>query len=669
MSPEEFAKLSGEQPMAPASSGKIISEQEFNIQFGGESDLPTYANGISPNTPINESPVSLDDRFKLGAGNTAGRVKYLRENYGEVQRAKDGDLVVKSNGFWHRVDPNTLDISNPWKLTREIVGDISQAGTKIAATAAQVGLAAATGGASIPAQLAATTVAGAATKGVEGLLGRAFGTYQDTDEGLLRDMAIEGMLNLGGGAIALGMKPAGKFLSDKMGDAVEMIKKAPAASREIFEEGYGSAIGKNGPRSVNFIIEKPEIVKPLIKELADSPVPADEYRKRAVGLIKGAAERVDEAASNFFEAGKTELKTLLPNGFKSQQDAVYKDMLGFFGEKGLAANGKALTQKEVVDQLAAKGISSEWAANPEAFKVVDKVWRSLQDYAKIGSTPGAQGADNLMQMRRSLMSLVNSELETLPSNSIARPFLGQFSQRLEQAIIPKFNLEKPVMAKVVFGDKPALTNNMLESLNASYSQIKNTLKPLSNTMKSASSLGDLAYENAIDSITAQAGRKLAQKSSFDASMELLSKYGSSSGKLAAGNYERLMALDAAKDFVPWIKPGLASKLGGLGSIGAGVFNPAAGAAMLGATALTATPRIGAAIITGTGASKQALQAFFESNKMVRSLTPAARFAFVQTPEAVAKVFQTAYSAPGVKEGIQRQLSTEGLRKIRGEGNR
>lgn len=640
--------------------------QDATPDMQGEK-LPSYANGATAQTAINESPISYEDRLKLSVGNMSGKIQFLKDNYGEVQRTKSGDLSVKVNNVWHRVDPETFSMSDPWKMTKEIVGDVADLAPKILGGGAQVGAAILTGGASIPAQIAASGAVGAAGKGVESVLGRLVGTYQATDEEMLKDIALEGLINAGGATVALGIKPTASFIADKLKVTGKMLAELPEQSKEVITNMYGNVLGKGGARSVNMLADNTSEVTTAIKELAATGNPELAFKQRAVNLIKGAAEQVDTATSNFYGAGKREILNIIPENFTSKQPEVLKNIIGFFDEKGLVEAGKLKARDKVIADMSQKGISSEWAANPEAFKIVSNLWKSVQDFNGIPSVHGKQGAENLFKMRSALMALqeTNATLAEKQGLSVAQTFLGQFGERVQNAIIPIFNTETPIMSKVLGKN----STNLLADLNSSYAGLKNILKPLANTNVSSKTLGDQAYEYAIDNITSQAGRKATVKTAFDTAMDVLAKYGSEEGKKASSNYARLMVYDAAKDFSGWVKPGLISTTATLGVPGALLAGSPAGAIAMGSTALLSSPRVGAAAISSGIAAKDMVKSFMASNAMMRGLTPAARLLLFKTPEAVTNMASTIYSAPAIRDGVNRKLMSEAFNSYTGQGKK
>lgn len=264
---------SGPQQAAPAPSLMEVGVDELE-------EMPSYANGLSPDSPLNTSPLDILDRFKLSAGNKVGKLQYLKAKYQDATMDKAGRFLVQKDDSWYRVDPDGLGSGDAWEMSKELGKDIADrvftgvqgvamAGRSGPATAAIAALANA--GASdgidmllesmpeddvgIKKALAAMGITAAtpmivqgirqikanpmalknlgkgglafgATEAVRTSLGRAFGTYEATPGEQLQDIGFETLLGMGGQIIGLGTKPSYAMLkeaaakvSDTMGTA------------------------------------------------------------------------------------------------------------------------------------------------------------------------------------------------------------------------------------------------------------------------------------------------------------------------------------------------------------------------------------------------------------------------------------------------------------------
>lgn len=104
----------GAQFVAPV--GEQISEDFSEWEL-----LPSYADGSSPDKPINKSPLSDAERLMLAAGNEKGTLNYLKRTYGEAGKDAEGNFIVKQGDLWHRVDPNGLGDRDAWDVTNSVV--------------------------------------------------------------------------------------------------------------------------------------------------------------------------------------------------------------------------------------------------------------------------------------------------------------------------------------------------------------------------------------------------------------------------------------------------------------------------------------------------------------------------------------------------------------------
>jgi hypothetical protein len=189
----------------------------------------------SPDTAVQTSPVGFGDRIRLALGNAKGQIDYLKANYQDAQ-LKDGDLYVKDKGVWHTVDPSGLGDGNGWDIAKEFAGDIADL-TKDAIVGTGQVLGAAAGTAAEP---GVGTVVGAglgasvASAGTAAL-GRILGTYNSDGPGMVKDVALDGLLGMAGEGVALGAQkailPALQRTLSKLGSAdVNGAVKSQAAA-------------------------------------------------------------------------------------------------------------------------------------------------------------------------------------------------------------------------------------------------------------------------------------------------------------------------------------------------------------------------------------------------------------------------------------------------------
>ena len=179
--------------------------------------LPAYANGLDKNAAINRSPVDAIDRLKLAFGDEEGNMQFLKQRFDAVDKDENGNLVVQSQGKWHRVDPGSMDNVDAWTRTTELIGDIADIAPTIGTIGGSLALGAATGGASLVAQAGAFAAFGAGTAAARTSLGRLVGTYEASTEDQLKEVAFESLLNVGGTVIGAGVRPTVSMISKNAG--------------------------------------------------------------------------------------------------------------------------------------------------------------------------------------------------------------------------------------------------------------------------------------------------------------------------------------------------------------------------------------------------------------------------------------------------------------------
>lgn len=157
----------------------------------------------SPDEPINVSPLSLSDRFKMGFGETKDNLSYLKSRYEDAIFDKESEsFLVKKNGFWHKADrsgdsPDPYDVS--WAQSAkefgsdvaDIIGDSLPIVGNVAGDIA---------GAVLPIP-GGTAIGGSIGAGAgitaKHIMGRYLGTYSGDDREIVKDAALETLMSLG----------------------------------------------------------------------------------------------------------------------------------------------------------------------------------------------------------------------------------------------------------------------------------------------------------------------------------------------------------------------------------------------------------------------------------------------------------------------------------------
>lgn len=264
-----------------------LNPKQFDLEFN------------NPDQPINESPVSMVDRAKLALGNTKGQLGYLKNKFDDVKVHPDNGLLVKNKGVWQKVDSSGMDA---WELTNDLVeGAI---GFIPSAVASGVGGAkgAAAGAVAGPVGIVAGSIAGAAgggglAEGIRTSLGRLAGTYEAAPEEQLKDVGIEMLLNAGGQAVGLGVKPtlsmlgkAAKNISKTVG-----LDKLGNATKDVLAGVWGRTTGAGDVATRTLIDQPDEVVGALAKAKNGAGSIADIQTHLRQDQIEAVNEIVDQA--------------------------------------------------------------------------------------------------------------------------------------------------------------------------------------------------------------------------------------------------------------------------------------------------------------------------------------------------------------------------------------
>lgn len=243
----------------------------------GEIDLNVYRKqaGLkefnSPDTPLKSSGlVGLDDRLKLSMGNTKGKVDFLKSKAGieDASFNKEGEIVIKKNGIWEKIEKDGLGSGNYASMARELVGDM--------ADVAGFGLVMGGGLVGSPLGPKGMALGSMGGEGVRTALGQLVGTYSDvslTEDGstkvslnAVKDMATEGAMVLVGDKLTRG--------------ALKVVGK-------VGEAGYN------------------KVLRPTINKLGEKlNQMLPETRDAVAGLLKFATNATDGAASRLSRSPK-----------------------------------------------------------------------------------------------------------------------------------------------------------------------------------------------------------------------------------------------------------------------------------------------------------------------------------------------------------------------------
>lgn len=655
---------------APDVRTQRFSQEEF-ADGPGES-LPNYANGLTPETAVNISPVSIEDRAKLSLGNTAGTAKYLSERFKEVARRKNGDFVVKDdNGVWRRVDPAGLGDGDAWSMTQELISDAAdlikpaaQLGSQIGSA---VGLAAATGGASLLAQAGTSSAVAAAVEGGLTSLGRLVGTYDATPEEQLKDIGIEAAMNLGGTYIAAGIKPTLGLIAKGLEKTGMKLSNVAPAAREMLTDTLGTLTG-SGARAFETLIDDAANVSKYMRGAAVAGQSTDDalvtLANQSTDIAESIAKSARPAATELYDKMAKEVVESVGDNFTADLPTVIKSGLAPLEGVGmvqrLPESGKliVLGKKEFVDALTEKAAQSgELSALVSDKQSLDLLYDAANTYAKYmnaKSLPGKAGAQQLMQVRRILTDATYRLKEVADDAALApaQRMLTAMKEATDGAIYKRFDLAKPARSRIT----GLQSTNMFSSMNEAYGQAVTQLQPLIRATAQATKSGTREpYAQLGQQLLAAGGRNNVKKSATDGLIDTLGKLGGKGGATIQQQMRNLKAIDAASKLMPRIRKNIVSQTAAMGSMAAlAAGNPGVAAGVAAGAAAT-SPRLAKTVVEGA----------LKGKALLTKLPKVQLNQFLQSPQAIQAWSQGVLGSGEVQNQVFNQLMQGGIRQVRG----
>lgn len=638
--------------------------------FETEDALPTYANGLSPQTAINSSPISVEDRAKLAIGNDAGRKKYLQERFKAVDRTKEGDFVVQDDkGLWRRIDPEGLGDGDAWSMTKELMSDASDLIRPGAQVAAQIGtaagLAAATGGASLLAQGATSAATAAAVESGLTSLGRLVGTYDATPEEQLRDIGIEAALNFGGTYIAAGIKPTLGYVAEGLKKTGQKLGSMMPGAREAFTDTLGTLTGA-GPRAFETLLDNPEAVSNAMKKASFGKKTADDAALSLANSMTDAAEEISKAArpaaTRLYDTMAKEVIENVPETFNAELKSVTSAGLEPLKAIGLVADDAGRLSikapKQFVDELTARaaqdGSLSPLITDKQSLGIIREAAEAYVRTSEARSLSGAAGAKQVMDLKRILSDATYRLKEQADDAALApaQKLLAQMKSATDAAISRKFEMAAPVNSRVL--GKPS--TNLFNDLNTHYTQQMAEMQPLMRASAMAAKSGSREpYAQLAQHLNSLGGRNSTKKTATDTLIDTLNSMGGIKGQQIAGKYQEIKNLDAATRLMPMIRRGIVSQTAAAGA-GAALLsgNPMIAAGVAGSAALT-SPRLAATAVKGALAGKA----------MLAKLNPVQLKMLASDPQAMQAWGQGVLGAAGVQNQAFNQLMQQGMSAVSG----
>jgi hypothetical protein len=324
------------QPVAPAQPSGGIIDDKFNSLFSkGPSTSPGMAEprnlsqpGSTPMMPIQESPLGLIDRARMGWARTPAQQKAMldahfgADNVQFVGSGDSGGFVAHTDGAWRSIDPHFQwsNLTNA-KGLMEVGKDIAQMGGEYGVRAAGAGIVGAQG-----------AMTGAAMGAVAGPIGAAVGGFAGG--------VIGGAIGGAGGELA----EQGARLASGDGTAVQSKEELAAQlhASMLFgasQEALGPLVKMGGKYSV-------KALSGALDAMSDTPT-GKYLASKLVGALSGLPENVarirveDPAATAVYDqvalADKVNNTSNLGDMMKSKvqgaMDNFYKMKKQIFGQQ------------------------------------------------------------------------------------------------------------------------------------------------------------------------------------------------------------------------------------------------------------------------------------------------------------------------------------------------
>jgi len=596
---------------------------------------PEYANGSSPASAINKSPLSLVDRMKMSIGDEKGKLNFLKEKYSEVQPMRSGSLAVKDkDGMWYQVDPDGAGQGDAWDRTKEIAKDIlgDYAGT-IGTTAAVIGATAAapaTGGAS----LVAAGAAGLGAALTRTSLGRLIGTYDATPEEQLKDVALETVLNVGGQAFALGIKPTAQVVGSMFKKGAQTLKGLPEESINILAKAQGNISGVGEDVAQTWIRNSDEVGQALLengKGAVSSEAVTQNLLQKNIANTKAIANETRAGLSKWYATNMDEVIKEAGGKFNPSVSSSVKESLSEYAEKGfgeMLPNGtfKLKPLKELLSMQQASGNVSV-ISDPKGYRLLKDFVNDVNRYAAQADQVGKDGVRQFIAFEQQLGQKIR-ELSLDAAESGGKEIIDLF-KNVKASIQNKImdNTSKSLASAGVKKDVVGMFGNIQKQ----YSTLKDALNPILDAHTSAIRKGSSdAYANLYNNlfkVSSLSPKGSLAKGSLDTALFALGEFSPNIAK----NVQQIAVNKAAAASLPLTRGGF------LGQSSVGLLT----------TPLT-SPRLNFQSAKLAGSALKGLE-------WMKSLDPNMKTQLFQDPKALSQFMSTVVNTPMVQDSVKNDL--------------
>lgn len=610
----------------PQDDSDVISPDDIDSM----QDLQSYADGQSPLTPINRSPLDLSDRVKLSLGNKVGKLNYLKQRFDGAEIDKHGNFLINDGGSWYRADPDFLGDGDAWQRTKEIIADMADLSDIGVVTAGQIGGAAAGATvasptiAGVPAAAIAGGALGAAAGGaLKSRLGRLVGTYSASPEEEIKDAALEGVLGLGGEVVGLGAKVGMKAIR---GAFSRIGESAANQSKELLSAAMGQAYGY--PRaSFRRAMDDPKVL-----DIADNIIKrggrsADVNKLNQLvtaektAIVSEMAEEAPKALQKQFELGVKEIEQALPKDFSVDLAKTVVDVGDTLASAGLLKSEKVgkktvfsvFNPKELAQQFGTEIDQLPKILSPEMMRNVNMVAKSLNTYSALPKVNGKLAARKLLEVKNAMNDVFGELIERAPEGSRLKALGADMKNRSNQVFAQRF--------------ADAGVGPQYIAMNKKYTELADSAKMLQQLRNTPAMQRDGMMAALIKKLSDQSGSYKQLQGEAKALSSLFNKPGSDP-------VQRLLDLESASAFVDMVPK----------NIGGNSFT----SVVRTGSALTGGPR------TGGRAIKLAKYAG-QFADFAKNLGPKQSALLLQNPNALREVLRQVAEGPDQEEAMTQQL--------------
>lgn len=733
------------QQVAPSSTGEYDSSQFEAVSEPAGKQLPTLANGLTPETAITKSPLTARQHLATGEiSSEKGRDAYLKANFEDVRKDADGDYVVKKDGYWHHmrgqffgdisgiektkkilragflsalpgghlgplgeafgsliegytgVDSSLEDavtnrmVANPF-TTASIVASGAIAAPGVALNAARMaGPISRLMAAKVVTQQAGKQAAVAlAAGGVRTLWGQIEGTGDDDIETQSKQVGLEMLLNFGGAALPVAIKPSVQMLADRF-PAVARALKGAATIKTGLVETLGSSIkkvysgvtglsGNNIDNIADHGDEMGKIVKNIAGRETNDAIILNKLTDSMHLDVQELAKHAEEVVTQGYRANRDELIKKAPASFRPSFSAVTDDSLrpaigdGLMElERDVILVGKAgsrttttrtLTPDQAVRVIAdaggkipkgyrIKAGSSETflahmqkagrmgdaglAIDPDAHTIMKEYYEALVKLRGFDPKTGSKGVEQLLDLNKTLSDLtwkLKSKGEEGAMNAITTKMASQ-AEPFKAAITAQFE-------KIGMGE--SFTN-----MNDSYHTVRKGLEPLLQVVEQAKRSGTNApYERLARTLAAKPGLRRTENIAVDHLAEMAFRQGYQNTSKIVAAQKNISLKQTLVDVIPWSREGLASSRN---------VGYAAGAALMSGNVVPAAALAGTAVVRSPKIQAAALEATWKLKEKLTTLGAKGVNTLMRTnPQVLSKAFDSVINYPSMVEETKNGL--------------